>query len=52
VQLALDIYGISMGVGTACGWILWGSQQAAIILVGAAYLTYFSIKKRNTSASK
>ena len=52
VQLALDIYGISIGVGTACGWILWGSQQAAIILVGAAYLTYFSIKKRNTSASK
>ncbi len=41
-----DIYGISMGVGTACGWLLWGAQQAAVIAVGAGYLTYFSIKKR------
>lgn len=46
VQLALDIYGVSMEVGTACGWLLWGSQQAAIIAVGAGYLTYFSIMKR------
>jgi hypothetical protein len=41
-----DIYGISMEVGTACGWMLWGSQQAAVIAVGAAYMIYFSIKKR------
>ena len=41
-----DIYGISMEVGTACGWLLWGSQQAAVIAVGAGYLLYFSIKKR------
>lgn len=46
VQLALDIYGISMEVGTACGWLLWGSQQAVVVTVGAAYLIYFSIKKR------
>ena len=43
-----DIYGISMEVGTACGWMLWGSQQAAVIAVGAAYMIYFSIKKRKT----
>ena len=46
VQLALAIYGISMEVGTACGWLLWGSQQAAVIVVGGIYITYFSIKKR------
>ncbi|MBQ8703858.1 MAG: flippase-like domain-containing protein [Bacteroidales bacterium] len=47
VQLALDIYGIPMEVGTACGWLLWGSQQAVVILVGAAFLIYFSLKKRS-----
>lgn len=47
VMMALtDIYGISMEVGTACGWLLWGSQQATVIAVGAAYLVYFSIIKR------
>jgi hypothetical protein len=50
VQMALGIYGISMEVGTACGWLLWGSQQAAVIAVGAAYLLYFSIKKRHNNA--
>ena len=49
VQLALDIYGISMEVGTACGWLLWGSQQAVVIVVGAAFLIYFSLKKRSTN---
>ena len=44
-----DIYGISMEVGTACGWLLWGSQQAAVIAVGAAYMIYFSIKKRKNN---
>lgn len=43
-----DIYGISTAVGTACGWMLWGSQQAAVIVVGGAYMVYFSIKKRRT----
>lgn len=46
VQLALDIYGINMEVGTACGWLLWGSQQAAVIVVGAAFLIYFSLIKK------
>ena len=46
VQLALDIYGISLEVGTACGWMLWSSQQAIVIVVGAAFLIYFSLKKR------
>lgn len=45
VQVALGIYGISMEVGTACGWLLWGTQQAAVLVVGAAYLIYFSTKK-------
>ena len=48
VMMALtDIYGISMEVGTACGWLLWGSQQAAVIAVGGAYLVYFSLKKKD-----
>ena len=47
VQLALDIYGIPMEVGAACGWLLWGAQQAVVIAVGAAFLIYFSLKKRN-----
>lgn len=45
VQLALDIYGVPLEVGTACGWLLWGSQQAIVIAVGAAFLVYFSVKK-------
>jgi len=41
-----DIYGISNAVGTACGWMLWGSQQAVVIAVGGAYMIYFSLKKK------
>ena len=52
VQLALAIYGVSMEVGTACGWLLWGSQQAAVILVGAGYLVYFSLMKKRSKKSK
>ena len=51
VQLALDIYGIPMEVGAACGWLLWGSQQAVVIAVGAAFLIYFSLKKRKTKTT-
>lgn len=48
VQWSLDKFGISMEVGTACGWLLWGSQQAIVIAVGVGYLIYFSvIKKKN-----
>lgn len=51
VMMALtDIYGISVEVGTACGWLLWGSQQATVIIVGAAYMIYFSMKKRKSNA--
>lgn len=46
VQMALNIYGISYEVGTACGWLLWGSQQVVVIAVGALYLVYFSLMKR------
>ena len=48
VQWALDKFAISMEVGTACGWLLWGSQQAIVIAVGVVYLVYFSIKKRKS----
>ena len=51
VQLSLDLYSIPMEVGTACGWLLWGSQQDVVIAVGAAFLVYFSIKKRRKNAS-
>ncbi len=51
VQLALDIYGIPMEVGTACGWLLWSSQQAVVIAVGAAFLIYFSLKKRKQTTA-
>lgn len=46
VQLALAIYGIGMETGTACGWLLWGSQQAVVIAAGGVYMAYFSIKKK------
>ena len=49
VQLALDMQGVPMEVGAACGWIMWGSQQAVVITVGAAFLVYFSLKKRKKS---
>lgn len=48
VQMALAIYGISYEVGTACGWLLWGSQQAITIMVGMIYLVYFSVIKKKT----
>lgn len=44
-----DIYGISNAVGTACGWMLWGSQQAVVIAVGGAYMIYFSLKKKRNN---
>lgn len=46
VQWSLYKFGVSMEVGTACGWLLWGSQQAIVIAVGVAYLIYFSVIKR------
>lgn len=52
VAQALTIYGISFTVSTACGWLLWGSQQAIVIVVGMAFLIYFSFKKkRNRTAT-
>lgn len=48
VWQALTIYGISEATGLACGWLLWSSQQAIVIVVGLAYLVYFSFKKKQT----
>ena len=51
VQMALAIYGISMETGTAAGWLLWGAQQAIVIVVGLGYLVYFSLVKRREKAA-
>ena len=48
VWQALALYGIGETVGLAAGWMLWSSQQVIIIVVGLAYLVYFSqIKKKS-----
>ncbi len=52
VWQALALYGVSEAVGLAAGWLLWGSQQAIIIVVGVVYIIYFSIAKRAESHSK
>ncbi len=46
VWQALALYGIGESTGLACGWLLWGSQQAIVIVVGLAYLIYFSLLKK------
>lgn len=46
VWQALAIYGISESTGLACGWLLWGAQQAIVIVIGLAYLVYFSLLKK------
>lgn len=46
VQKALALYGISLTVGNACGWLLWSSQQLLIIILGLAYTIYFSLHKK------
>lgn len=46
IQSALALYGISESTGTAAGWLLWGAQNAIVILVGLAFLIYFAIVKK------
>ncbi len=46
VMQALALYGISQTVGLAAGWLLWASQQVAVIVVGLGYLVYFSLVKK------
>ena len=46
VWQALAIYGISEVSGLSCGWLLWGVQQATVIVLGLGYMIYFSLKKR------
>lgn len=43
---ALSVYGISNEIGTACGWLLWSSQQVAVIVVGMLFMIYFSLQKK------
>ena len=52
VWQALGLYGIGEATGLACGWLLWGSQQAVVIVVGLAYLVYFSLLKRRSDCGK
>ncbi len=51
VAQALIIYSIPSTVSTACGWLLWGSQQAIVIVVGMAFLIYFSLIGRKQKHS-
>jgi len=46
VWQALALYGVSEATGIACGWLLWGAQQAIVIVIGLAYLVYFSLLKK------
>ena len=46
VWQALALYGVSETVGLATGWLLWGSQQVVLLVVGTVYIVYFSLKKR------
>ena len=50
VWQALALYGIGESTGLACGWLLWGSQQVVVLVIGLVYLVYFSLlkKKENT----
>ncbi len=50
VMEALALYGISQAVGLAAGWLLWASQQAIVIVVGLAYLIYFSLAKKKSKS--
>ncbi|MBQ6236581.1 MAG: flippase-like domain-containing protein [Bacteroidales bacterium] len=46
VWQALALYGIGESTGLACGWLLWGSQQVVVLVIGLAYLIYFSLLKK------
>ena len=50
VWQALALYDIGESTGLACGWLLWGSQQVVVLVIGLVYLVYFSLlkKKENT----
>ena len=50
VWQALAIYGIGESTGLACGWLLWGSQQVVVIVLGLAYLIYFSLLKKKAKS--
>lgn len=45
---ALALYGVGEVTGLACGWLLWSSQQALVLVVGLAYLVYFSLIKKKS----
>ena len=48
VWQALALYGIAETTSLACGWLLWSSQQLLVLVVGLAYLVYFSLLKKKS----
>ena len=48
IQSALSLYGVDPQTGTAAGWLLWGAQQAIVIVVGLGWLVYFSKTKKKS----
>lgn len=46
VQKALSIYGISIVIGSACGWVMWCNAQVVIISLGLIYTILFSLQKK------
>lgn len=51
VQTALGLYGISIAVGAACGWVMWSAMQVLSIVLGMIYAVYFSLAKRSKKES-
>ena len=46
VWLALSVYNIGQEDALAYGWLLWGSQQVIVIIVGLFFMVRFSLLKR------
>ena len=46
VWQALTLYGISQEVSLATGWLLWGAQQAVVVVVGLIFFAFFSLAKK------
>ncbi len=47
VFAAFSVFGISENIGFTFGWVLWGAQTLAIIILGGLSLIYLPIYNRN-----
>lgn len=52
VMESLALYGVADTIGLAAGWLLWAAQQVIVIVVGLAYLVYFSLVKKKSKSSE